>query len=385
MDLTRDNNDTLISVVIVNYRVKYFLEQTLQSTLYALEGFNSEIIVIDNDSQDDSIPYLRSKFHSSDNILFIENHENTGFARANNQGINIARGRYTLILNPDTIITREVITTALELMDNKPDCGGIGTKMIDGDGVFLPESKRGFPTPWTSFCKIFGLAKLFPKSKTFGKYHLKYLSADEVHQVDILAGAFMLIHTPLLQQCGGFDESFFMYGEDIDLSYKLVQAGYQNYYIPTPIIHYKGESTKKDSFKYVKVFYEAMLIFFHKHYPNYSRVYAIFIYLAIGIRAAAAIVRRILVAPFSALRTTKQRNRAWSIVSKSENITKIQQLLSTPIQTEITDTTTDIIIDNGSMNYDQIVKHIAVNHSSKHHYHIYNATSNIIISPKMNN
>lgn len=384
MDLTKDN-EILISVVIVNYRVKYFLEQTLQSTLHALSGINSEIIVIDNDSQDDSIPYLRRKFNNYSNIQFIENHENVGFARANNQGINIARGRYTLILNPDTVITREVIATALELMDSNPNCGGIGTKMIDGDGVFLPESKRGFPTPWTSFCKIFGLAKLFPKSKTFGKYHLKYLSADETHPVDILAGAFMLIRTPLLQECGGFDESFFMYGEDIDLSYKLVQAGYQNYYIPTPIIHYKGESTKKDSFKYVKVFYEAMLIFFHKHYPNYSRVYAIFIYLAIGIRAAAAIIKRIAVAPFSKLRKGKSKTGVWSIISSTANLEKISQLISAEAQTDVTTQTTDIILDNASMDYDQIVKYISQNQSRNHHFHIYNAKSNIIISPKMNN
>ncbi|MFI3240922.1 MAG: glycosyltransferase family 2 protein [Bacteroidales bacterium] len=384
MDLTNDK-DIKISVVIVNYRVKYFLEQTLQSTLYALSGINSEIIVIDNHSQDDSIPYLRNKFSNTTNIQFIENHENIGFARANNQGIKIARGAYTLILNPDTVITREVIATALELMETTPDCGGIGTKMIDGDGVFLPESKRGFPTPWTSFCKIFGLAKLFPKSKTFGKYHLKYLSADETHQVDILAGAFMLIRTPLLQQCGGFDESFFMYGEDIDLSYKLVQAGYQNYYIPTPIIHYKGESTKKDSFKYVKVFYEAMLIFFHKHYPNYSRVYAIFIYLAIGIRATAAIIKRILVAPFSTLRKVESKNRVWSITSNAKNRDKICKLISAEAEKAITTQTTDIIIDNESMNYDEIVKYISQNQSRNHHFHIYNATSNIIISPKMSN
>ncbi len=381
MDSANDN--ITLTVVIVNYRVKYFLEQTLQSTIYALQGITNEIIVIDNNSGDDSIPYLRTRFSGNDNIRFICNSDNVGFARANNQAINIARGEYTLILNPDTIITREVITTALELMANAPDCGAIGTKMLDGDGVFLPESKRGFPTPWRSFCKIFALSKLFPNSKIFGKYHLKYLSADAKHRIDTLSGAFMFIRTPLLQHCGGFDESFFMYGEDIDLSYQLTQSGYNNYYIPTPIIHYKGESTKKDSFRYVKVFYQAMLIFFHKHYPNYSRIYAIFIYLAIGIRAATAIIKRIVVSPFSALKRGRNSHKVWCIITNTKNFKKIQSILSESAETEITSQTTDIILDSSYMNYDKII-HFIEQHSSKNrHFHIYNATSDIIISPKM--
>ncbi|MBQ4367509.1 MAG: glycosyltransferase family 2 protein, partial [Muribaculaceae bacterium] len=256
-----------VTVVIVNYRVKFFLEQTLRSVMEALEGLQSEVIVVDNHSGDDSIAFQRQRFPG---VTFIENPENVGFARANNQAIMQAQGKFTLILNPDTIITRDCITQGLAWMRDHERCGAIGVRMVDGNGVFLPESKRSFPTPWVSFCKIFGLSALFPRSRWFAKYHLRYLDDRQPHAIDILAGAYMLCRTALLQQVGGFDEDFFMYGEDIDLSFRLVQAGYENWYLPVEMIHYKGESTKKDSMRYVRVFYEAMLIFYRKHFPRFS-------------------------------------------------------------------------------------------------------------------
>ena len=218
------HSDIDVSIVIVNYRVKYFLEQTVRSAKEALAGFSGEIIVVDNNSGDDSIEHLRKCFPD---VIVIENRENAGFGRANNQGFAIARGKFTLILNPDTIIGSHTLRDCMDFYDkHADDCGGIGVCMLDGNGRFLPESKRAFPTPWVSFCKIFGLSSLFPKSPLFAKYHLRYLPYDRPHRVDILSGAFIFIRTDLLRSIGGFDEDFFMYGEDIDLSYRIVKAGY---------------------------------------------------------------------------------------------------------------------------------------------------------------
>ena len=230
-----------ITIVIVSYQAKYFLEQTLRSAIEAVEGSDCEIIVVDNNSGDGTAAWVRERFGQQ--VRLIENKHNVGFGRANNQAIAQARGRYTLILNPDTIVTRSCLQSCCQWMASHPECGAIGVHMIDGDGHFLPESKRAFPTPWVSFCKIFGLSRLFPRSRWLAKYHLRYLDEREPHAVDILSGAFMFCRTSLLQQVGGFDEDFFMYGEDIDLSYRLVKAGYQNWYVPASIVHYKGEST----------------------------------------------------------------------------------------------------------------------------------------------
>lgn len=280
-----------LSVIIVNYNVKYFLEQCILSVLESKVDFGMEIFVVDNNSTDGSQSYIQSKYPE---IIYIDNKENTGFASANNQAIAQSNGEYVLLLNPDTVLGEHVLQNTCDFMDKHPESGGVGVKMINGFGTFLPESKRGFPSPWTSFCKIFGLASIFPKSKLFGKYHLKYLDENQIHEVDVLAGAFMLLRKDVLDKIGYLDETFFMYGEDIDLSYRIVKAGYKNFYLPEKIIHYKGESTKKNDMKYVKIFYEAMYIFFKKHYPSYGLIYSFFIYAGIYFRASLAIVRRIL-------------------------------------------------------------------------------------------
>ncbi len=280
-----------LSIVIVNYNVKHFLEQCLNSVQRATIHLDSEVIVVDNNSVDGSVQMVRSKFPD---VKLIANKENTGFSKANNQAIRDSFGEYVLLLNPDTVVEEDTLEKVVQFMDDHPDAGGLGVKMFDGKGKFLPESKRGLPTPHVAFHKIFGISALLPKSKRFGKYHLSYLDRDKNHEIDILSGAFMLMRKSVLNQVGLLDESFFMYGEDIDLSYRIQKAGYKNYYFAgTQIIHYKGESTKKGSVNYVFIFYNAMLIFAKKHFSaKNARTFGFLIKLAIYIRAGAAIFNR---------------------------------------------------------------------------------------------
>jgi GT2 family glycosyltransferase len=280
-----------LSVIIVNYNVKYFLEQALHSVYKAMHGVNGEVFVVDNNSADGSCEMVRRKFPQT---IVIENKSNTGFSVANNQAIKQAMGKYVLLLNPDTVVEEDCFRRCIDFMDIQQDAGALGVKMIDGKGKFLPESKRSLPTPKVAFYKMFGFASVFPKSKTFGKYHLGFLSNDEVHEVEVLSGAFMFIRKATLDKIGLLDEDYFMYGEDIDLSYRITQGGYKNYYFPnTTIIHYKGESTKKTSVNYVFVFYKAMIIFAQKHYSNkHAKLFSFLISFAIYIRAGISLVAR---------------------------------------------------------------------------------------------
>ncbi|MBW6536153.1 MAG: glycosyltransferase [Mariniphaga sp.] len=282
-----------LSVIIVNYNVKHFLEQCLHSVLKASKTISSEIFVVDNNSVDGSTQLVKEKFPQ---VHLIENKENVGFSKANNQAIRLSKGKYILLLNPDTVVEEDTFIKIIRFMNEHPDAGGLGVKMIDGKGNFLPESKRGLPTPWVAFYKMFGLSKLFPKSNKFGKYHLSYLSENETHEVEVLAGAFMLMRKETLDKVGLLDETFFMYGEDIDLSYRITQGGYKNYYFPeTTIIHYKGESTKKGSLNYVKVFYKAMIIFAQKHFSGgKANVFSLLLNLAIWFRALLSVLHRII-------------------------------------------------------------------------------------------
>ncbi|MBN1339140.1 MAG: glycosyltransferase [Bacteroidales bacterium] len=282
-----------LSVIVVNYNVKYFLEQCLQSVFHALSGIEAEVFVVDNNSVDGSVQMVQERFPE---VKLMANKENTGFSKANNQAIRQASGEYILLLNPDTIVEADTFTKSIEYMDSHPEAGGLGVKMVDGKGKFLPESKRGLPTPAVAFYKIFGLSRLFPGSRLFGKYHLGYLDKDEIHEVEILSGAFMFLRKKALDTTGLLDESFFMYGEDIDLSYRIIKAGYKNIYFPkTRIIHYKGESTKKSSVNYVVIFYHAMIIFARKHFSQRNaKLYSLLIHLAIYFRAFLAISNRFL-------------------------------------------------------------------------------------------
>lgn len=282
-----------LSVIIVNYNVRYFLDQCLQSVRKAASLQPAEIFVVDNTSTDGSVEMVRERFPE---VKLIANTENVGFSKANNQAIRIANGEYILLLNPDTVVQEDTFLKICSFMDEHKDAGGLGVQMIDGKGNFLPESKRGLPTPSVAFYKIFGLSSLFPKSKTFGKYHLGYLDKDKLHEVDVLSGAFMLLRKTALDKTGLLDEDYFMYGEDIDLSYRIQKAGFKNYYYPdTKIIHYKGESTRKSSVNYVLVFYRAMVIFAKKHFaPGRAALFGFLINTAVWFRAAAAIGKRFM-------------------------------------------------------------------------------------------
>jgi GT2 family glycosyltransferase len=277
-----------LSIIIVNYNVKFFLEQCIKSVQMACANIDAEVIVVDNNSNDGSVQLMQEKFPD---ILLIDNKENLGFSKANNQAIKIAKGEFVLLLNPDTVVQEDTFEKCISFARENQSCGTLGVKMIDGKGMFLPESKRGLPTPEVAFYKMFGLSTIFPNSKKFGQYHLSYLDKDEIHQVDVISGAYMFMRKKALDKVGLLDEEFFMYGEDIDLSFRIQKGGYENYYYPnTSIIHYKGESTKKGSLNYVITFYNAMIIFAKKHFSG-SNIgwYLLLINFAIYFRAAIAI------------------------------------------------------------------------------------------------
>lgn len=253
----------VLSVIIVNYRVSYFLELCLRSLQKALIGLESEIVVVDNHSADGGPEALRMLFPG---VRFLVNAENVGFARANNQALSIAKGQYILFLNPDTVVPENFARHCLSFLEEMPGIGGLGVRMVDGSGRFLKESRRGFPSPWVAFCRLSGLSALFPKSHRFSTYYMGYLPEDRTHPAPVLSGACLWVSRAILTEIGGFDPQFFMYAEDIDLSYRLERAGYINYYLAdTTIIHFKGESTRKD-IRYVRHFYKAMSQFRRKHF-----------------------------------------------------------------------------------------------------------------------
>lgn len=289
-----------LSIIIVNYNVKHFLEQCLYSVLKATAGMEAEIIVIDNNSSDNSIDYLQPRFAC---VRFQANSGNLGFAKACNQGVKEASGKYILFLNPDTIIPEDCFQKCIAFFESHSDAGALGIKMLDGSGQFLKESKRSFPSPLTSLFKLFGLSRLFPHSGIFSRYHLGHLDKTMDHAVDVLAGAFMMVRKEVLYETGGFDEIFFMYGEDVDLSYRIQKIidpvtgkNYKNYYFSgSSIIHFKGESTKRGSMNYVRMFYNAMSIFVRKHYGG-SRAgfFNFLIHTGIWVRAMLAGIGRFI-------------------------------------------------------------------------------------------
>ena len=370
-----------LSVVIVNYRVKYLLEQTLRSVEQAMQGIAGQIVVVDNLSGDDSIDFSRERHP---HVTYIENNENVGFARANNQAIMQAKGEFTLILNPDTIITSQCISEGIAWMRSHDRCGAIGARMMDADGVFLPESKRSFPTPWVSFCKIFGLSKLFPRSPLFAKYHLRYLSDTQPQCIDILSGAYMLCRTSVLQQLHGFDEDFFMYGEDIDLSYRIVKAGYENWFLPTPMIHYKGESTHKDSMRYVKVFYDAMLIFYRKHFPRFNVIFYPVVKLGVIVRAGLAMARRLVKRLLPGDNAAVNASWPWVIISE-EPMDVAQRAGVSLFEDSIPSRGCyNVLIDDACHDYDWIVQYIRQHSDPKRlAFHIFADRHSVVISPKM--
>lgn len=254
-----------LSVIILNYNVRYFLEQCVLSVQQALKGIDGEVIVIDNDSPDDSCAMMKERFPD---VHLIENKYNAGFSKGNNIGVEAAKGRYVCILNPDTVVAEDTFTKILAFAETQKSFGISGVKLVDGRGCFLPECKRGVPTPWVAFTKIGGLYKLLPRREIFNRYYAQHLHEDQTGKVDILVGAFMVMERKLYLEVGGFDEDCFMYSDDIDLSYMVLKKGLRNfYYADTSVIHYKGESTVKDG-TYMKRFREAMQFFYQKHFKR---------------------------------------------------------------------------------------------------------------------
>lgn len=283
-----------ISVIIVNYNVKYFLEVCLHSVLRATNGFAAEVIVVDNNSTDGSMQMVAEKFPT---VIRIENKDNAGFGRANNQGVAIAKGEYILFLNPDTVMPEDFFTKTIGYMDAHPEAGSIGPKLLDGKGQFAPDGKKSFPSLSVAIFKTTGINKVFSKSPYFNKYYAVHIGEDETAAVDVLSGCCMLVRTAVLPKIGGaFDEDYFMYCEDVDLSYRIQKAGYQNIYFPeATLIHYKGESTRKATLSYVRIFNEALSTFVRKHYSKgNAQLFTIFINIGIVLRAILGVVKQVL-------------------------------------------------------------------------------------------
>ena len=294
-----------LSVIIVNYNVKYYLDQCIRSVLRAFEVMKkasssdssvneevAEIIVVDNHSADGSVDYLEKRYPQMlyPMVRFVRSAHNLGFARANNIAIRQSRGEYVLLLNPDTIVGEDTLKASVDFMDAHEDAGAVGVRMLGAQGRRAMESRRGLPTPMVSFFKMLGFCNRWPHHRLFGKYYMGYLPWDEPCQIEVVSGAYCMLRRKALDEVGLLDEDFFMYGEDIDLSYRVLKGGYHNYYLPVDILHYKGESTQKSSFRYVHVFYEAMLIFFRKHYSGMTFLLSLPIKTAIYAKALMALV-----------------------------------------------------------------------------------------------
>ena len=282
-----------LSVIIVNYNVKNLLRDCLLSVQKAAHSIDTEIIVVDNASSDGSVQMLQSEFKD---LKLITNIQNLGFSKASNQGIAQAQGKYILLLNPDTLVYKNTFEDCLNFSTQTNNCGGIGVQMLDANNQFLKESKRSFPTPLSSLYRLSFLNKLFPNSVLFNGYYLDHLNKDKNHQVEVLAGAFIWLKKSIIDEVGGLDEAYFMYGEDIDFSYRIQNAGYRNYYLGTvPILHYKGKSTDKYSFKYIERFYSAMKIFSKKYYPRTYPLYHLGIQLVMILHSMHQFFRRLFV------------------------------------------------------------------------------------------
>jgi GT2 family glycosyltransferase len=268
-----------LSVVIVNYNVRELLSECIKSVNTAMTGIDGDIYVVDNNSSDGSVDYIRDHFPD---VHVIANSDNQGFAHANNQAIRQTNSDYVLLLNPDTVVFEGTLRGCVDFMDAHPQCGGVGVRMLTREGTVAPESRRAIPTPWVAFLKMLGFTR---------KYYMSHLPWDKPGQIEVISGAFCMLRHKALDQIGLLDEDFFMYGEDIDLSYRLLKGGWENWFLPYDIIHYKGESTQKSSFRYVHVFYQAMLIFFRKHYAHLSFLISLPIQAAIYFRALMALIQ----------------------------------------------------------------------------------------------
>ena len=359
-----------LSVIIVNYNVRYYLEQCIYSVQRAAEGLEYEIFVVDNHSSDDSIRYLKKRF--KDSINLIECSHNQGFAKANNIAIRQSEGEYVLLLNPDTIVGEKCIREVLDFMDAHPQAGGAGVKMYDGAGHVARESRRGLPTPFVSFLKMLGFTK---------RYYMSHLSWDEPGQIEVVSGAFMMLRREALDKIGLLDEDFFMYGEDIDLSYRILKAGYENWYVPGRIVHYKGESTQKSSFRYVHVFYQAMLIFFRKHYGHLSLLVTLPIKVAIYFRALIALIQMLYMRLRKSLGFFPKRR--YDIVYIYKGSKRVRSRFNAIVKRKGLTTAIDgngcFVYDTSTISYEDIISDMAANPG--HILGTYTKESNVIITP----
>lgn len=361
-----------LSVIILNYNVRYFLELCVSSVQKALENIEGEIIVIDNNSQDESCAMMKQRFP---NVKLIENRENSGFPKGNNIGVAAARGKYICILNPDTVVAEDTFTKVLAFAEKQNNLGIVGVKLVDGTGNFLPESKRGIPTPFVAFTKITGLYKIFPT--TFGKYYAQHLSENETGKVDILVGAFMLMKRDLYNKIGGFDENCFMYSDDIDLSYMALQKGKSNYYFSeTSVIHYKGESTIKDG-TYMKRFQQAMNFFYKKHF-RVSFLFSVFMKMGIVFFS--------LVKMFQGKPKPKSKPKKYILVSDDEILRKkIENQFNKSVklqeinQSFSNKSTTEIIFDRNFVDFKAIIKAFEKNKNNGFTFKIHPESSDFLI------
>lgn len=353
-----------LAIIIVNYRVPLLLEQCLESVWIAKESLPlCEVWVVDNASEDGSVDYVRARFPE---VNYIENHQNLGFSRANNQAIRLTHAEFVLLLNPDTVITSTTLVASLREMLERPRCGALGVRMFDIRGRYLRESKRGFPTPWASFCRFSGLCYLFPNTKLFAGYYMGHLSDEDPQSVEVLIGAYMMMRRSVLQEVGLLDESFFMYGEDIDLSYRIYRAGYECRYLPLPMIHYKGESSVLDSERYIRSFYGAMKIFYAKYYPKPRHW-----------------LGRCLIAGAINVVATLSRLRAY--VRRDEGHSAAPKLFPLDLETVSTDLLppigSHVLVDKRLYTYDDIVHYIVEHAELQYTYHFL-TQSGRIIAPK---
>jgi GT2 family glycosyltransferase len=363
-----------LSIIILNYNVRYFLEQCVLSVENAIKNTDAEIIVIDNNSSDDSCAMMKLRFP---NVKLIENKENLGFPKGNNIGVVQAKGEYLCILNPDTVVAEDTFTKVLAFAKKQSDLGIVGVKLIDGTGDFLPESKRGIPTPWVAFTKITGLYKIFPKSRIFGKYYAQHLSENETGKVDILVGAFMVMKRNLYNEIGGFDENCFMYSDDIDLSYRVLKTGKSNYYFhEASVIHYKGESTVKDG-TYMKRFQEAMNFFYKKHF-KVSFFFSVF--MKIGILFFS------FVKMFQGTPKQKVNPKNYILVSQDELLREeLQNKLRNPIQLQkasqlvFENENSEIIFDQNHTSFKSIIVAFETNKNKGFSFKILPKSSRFLI------
>ena len=380
-----------LSIIIVNYNVQCFLEQCIISVIAACKNIEAEIIVVDNNSTDGSKLFFNNRFKA---VQFIWLRQNLGFAKANNIGLTAAKGSTILFLNPDTIVPEDCFEQCLTFFQSKDNAGALGIRMIDGSGCFLKESKRGFPSLFTSFCKLSGLTALFPSSTFFANYYLGHLPENQNNPVAVLSGAFMMVDKKVLDKLGGFDETFFMYAEDIDLSYRIQKAGYLNYYFAdSTILHFKGESTQKETLQYINTFYGAMVLFVKKHHGLFiSSVYTLVIQAVIAIKSISTGINNLLKKLSN--KSGKKFIKGKAFVISDANIFKLIQQNTGQLFDAVekidslkmlTSTGNTIILCNPPLSFKDIIQQIQ-QHKGQHKFFIHAAeTSCLVASDNKNN